>query len=317
MKLSYRTQANAQAISKIHNKPLDSKEWFKVVSAKKPDEDEDSEILLYDYIGWPYNDPRDFIQALSTMGNVLIRINSPGGDVFDGAAIFNSLTSHKGNVTIRIEGLAASMASVIAMAGKKVQAYENTMLMIHCAWTVAAGNQYEFAELSEFLAKVDSEVIMGAYQKKTKKSKKEICSMMKDTTYMSAKEAKEHGFIDEIVTGKSVKSEYDLSIFGEVPDEILNQDEHTITRKEFERALRNAGATRSEAKLAASVITAQRGNNTASDQRNVDNAPDGVVAINEDNKQTAIIIDPAVIDPSIIAAIKSNINILTGNQGGK
>jgi len=199
MKLSYRTQANAQAISAIHNKPLDNKEWFKVITAKKPEDDEPSEILLFDYVGWPYNDPRDFVQALSTMGNVLVRVNSPGGDVFDGASIYNSLSSHKGgDVTVRIEGLAASIASVIAMAGKKVQAYDNTMLMIHCAWTIAMGNQYEFAELSEFLSKIDNEVIMGAYQKKTKKSKKEICSMMKDTTYMSAKEAKDHGFIDEI-----------------------------------------------------------------------------------------------------------------------
>ena len=135
MKLSYRTQANAQAIAKIYNKPLDKQEWFKIVAAK--DDTEETEILLFDYIGWPYNDPRDLIQALAEMGDILVRINSPGGDVFDGTTIYNAFASHKGNVTTRIEGIAASMASVIAVAGNKVQAYDNTMIMIHNAWTIA------------------------------------------------------------------------------------------------------------------------------------------------------------------------------------
>jgi ATP-dependent protease ClpP protease subunit len=295
MKLSYRTQANAHAIAAIYNKSLDNKEWFKVIAAKN--DNEESEILLFDYVGWPYNDPRDFIQAISGMDNILLRINSLGGDVFDGAAIYNALASHKGNVTTRIEGIAASIASVITMAGKKVQAFDNTMLMIHNAWTIAAGNQYEFAELSEFLAKVDNEIIMGAYQNKTKKSKKEISSMMKDTTYMSAKEAKEHGFVDEIVTGKSVKAEYDLSIFGKVPDTDDYSQGRELTRKETERALRNAGASREYAR----AIAAKRAD--ASDE--VD--PPVIVP--------PVIVPPQdTLTPSIIAALKSNINILTGGK---
>lgn len=290
MKLSYRTQANAQAIAAIYNKPLDNKEWFKVIAAKK--DDEESEILLFDYIGWPYNDPRDFIQAMSELGNVLVRINSPGGDVFDGAAIFNCLTSHKGNVTTRIEGIAASMASVITMAGKKVQAYDNTMLMIHCAWTIAAGNQYEFAELSEFLAKVDNEVIMGAYQNKTKKSKKEICSMMKDTTYMSAKEAKEHGFVDEIVTGKSVKAEYDLSIFNTLTDEFHADGEPEHNKRMIEKALRDVGFSQNSAKA--------------------------FIARGLKVESVPVVIPPVIIPPQnhdaeIIAALKNNIKLIGGN----
>jgi len=246
MKLSYRTQANAQAIAAIYNKPLDKPDWFKVIAAKN--DNEESQILLFDYIGWPYNDPRDLIHALSEMGDVLVRVNSPGGDVFDGAAIFNALTSHKGTVTTRIEGLAASMASVIAMSGKKVQAYSNTMLMIHNAWTVAAVNQYEAAELSEFLAKVDNEIVMDAYKKKTKKSNKELCEMMKVTSKMTAEEAKGHGFVDEIVTGKSVKANLDLPIFANLPSEFfIGDDAEPIIRK-YEKALRDVGASKSEAK---------------------------------------------------------------------
>ena len=246
MKLSYRTQANAQAIAAIYNKPLDKPEWFKVIAAEK--DGGESQILLFDYVGWPYNDPRDLIHALSEMGDVVVRINSPGGDVFDGASIFNALTSHKGTVTTRVEGIAASMASVIAMAGKKVQAYSNTMLMIHNAWTIAAGNQYEFADLSEFLAKVDSDIVMDAYKKKTKKSDKELCEMMKSTTYMTAEEAMGHRFIDEIVTGKSVKANLNLSIFANLPDEFKLDGNAEPTPHDLEKALRDAGLSRNSAK---------------------------------------------------------------------
>jgi ATP-dependent Clp endopeptidase proteolytic subunit ClpP len=251
MKLTYRTQANAQAIAKIYNKPLENKEWFKIVNAKS--DDEPSEILLFDYIGWPYNDPRDLIEALSGMKDVLIRVNSPGGDVWDGTAIYNAISSHKGGtVTTRIEGIAASMASVISMAGKTLQAYDNTMLMIHNAWSFTAGNQYEMAEMADLLAKVDTN-ILSAYQKKSKKSKKEISEMMKATTYLTAKEAKELGFVDEIVTGKSVKATYDLSIFGAMPEGLEiegneDEDDEPAIRK-YEKALRDAGASKAEAKI--------------------------------------------------------------------
>jgi len=249
MKLSYRTQANAQAIAKIYNKPLDSPEWFKIVNAKN--ENEPSEILLFDYIGWPYNDPRDLIEALSGMKDVLVRINSPGGDVWDGTAIYNAFSSHKGGtVTMRVEGIAASMASVIAMAGKTLQAYDNIMLMIHNAWSFIAGNQYELAEMAALLAKVDTN-ILSVYQKKSKKSKKEISELMKATTYLTAKEAKELGFVDEIVTGKSVKATYDLSIFGAMSEgldiEDNENDDEPVIRK-YEKALRDVGASKTEAK---------------------------------------------------------------------
>jgi len=245
MRYAYRTQANAQAIAAIYNKPLDKPEWFKVIAAKK--DDEESEILLFDYIGWPYNDPRDFVQALAGMGDVTIRINSPGGDTFDGAAIYNSITSHKGNVTTRIEGLAASMASVIAVAGKKVQAYDNTMVMVHNAWTFTMGNQYELRDMADLLEKVDG-TILDAYQKKTKMGKKEIAQMMKDTTWMTAKEAKDKGFIDEIVTGKSVKGDFNLSIFANLPDELKFDNDTEPTIRDLEKALRDAGLSRNSAK---------------------------------------------------------------------
>jgi hypothetical protein len=168
------------------------------------------------------------------------------------------------------------------------------MLMIHCAWTIAAGNQYEFAELSEFLAKIDNEVIMGAYQNKTKKSKKEICSMMKDTTYMTAKEAKEHGFVDEIVTGKSVKAEYDLSIFNALTDEFHADGEPEHNKRMIEKALRDVGFSQNSAKaFIARGLKAE--------------------SLVPDPPPVPPVIVPPQDDSNIIARLKSNINLLGGN----
>ncbi len=255
MKLSYRTQANAQAIATIYNKPLDKPDWFKVIAAEK--DGDDSQILLFDYVGWPYNDPRELIQSLSNMGNVTIRINSPGGDVWDGAAIANALSSHKGIVTTRVEGLAASMASVIAMAGKRVQAYDNAMLMIHNAWTFVMGNQYEMRETADLLEKIDGN-ILDAYQNKCKKGKKAIAEMMKETTWMTAKEAKENGFIDEIVTGKSVKADFNLSIFANLPEELSDIEHPIFTGFDIEKALRDAKAPKGFAKAVAAACRAAK-----------------------------------------------------------
>lgn len=263
MKLNYRTRKNAEAVSRLFNKPLDRPDWFKIQGAANGD----GEILIYDYIGWPFTDPADLIRSLADMGNVTVRLNSPGGDVFDGMAIFNAFRSHSGAVTVRIEGLAASMASVIAMAGKKVQAYDNAMLMIHNSWTVSAGNQYDLRETADILEKIDGN-ILNAYHEKSKAGKRELADMMRSETWLTAKEAKEKGFVDAIVDGKGAKAHFDLSIFGNVPDGIEAEREgRELTEREIERALRNAGATVSFAK----AFVAGRSGSTSGDLRDVEN----------------------------------------------
>lgn len=287
MKLSYRTQANAQAIASIYNKPLDKPEWFKVIAATNGEE---AQILLFDYVGWPYNDPRDFIHALADMGDVTVRINSPGGDVFDGAAIYNALTSHKGTVTTRIEGMAASMASVIAMAGKKVQAYDNTLLMIHNSLTVAIGNQYELRDVADLLEKVDT-TITDAYQKKTKMSKRDIADMMKATTWMTAKEAKDKGFVDMIVDGKSIKADFNLSIFANLQDEFRLEDNTEPDKRTIEKALRDVGFSQNKAKAFIA-----RG-----------------LKVESEPVAEPVIVPPQDNDAEIIAALKNNLRIFGGN----
>jgi ATP-dependent Clp protease protease subunit len=252
MNLSYRNQKNAEAVSRFWGKPLDRPEWYKIEASAN----DQAEILVYDVIGWPYNDAGDLVRYVNSLGDkdILVRLNTPGGDVFDGMAIFNSLANHKGKVTIRIEALAASMGSVLAMAGKEIQAYSNTMMMIHDPWTYMAGNQYELREMADLLEKISGNML-DVYAGRSKIGKREMKEIMKAETWYTAKEAKEKGFIDTILeTGKAAKAQFDLTMYTNAPDGICSIEGRDLTEREIERALRDAGASRSFAK----AIVAER-----------------------------------------------------------
>ena len=252
MNLSYRNQKNAEAVSRFWGKPLDRPEWYKIEASAN----DQAEILVYDVIGWPYNDAGDLVRYVNSLGDkdILVRLNTPGGDVFDGMAIFNSLANHKGKVTIRIEALAASMGSVLAMAGKEIQAYANTMMMIHDPWTYMAGNQYELREMADLLEKISGNML-DVYTGRSKVGKREMKEIMKAETWYTAKEAKEKGFINTILeTGKATKAQFDLTMYTNAPDGICSIEGRDLTEREIERALRDAGASRSFAK----AIVAER-----------------------------------------------------------
>lgn len=253
MKLNYRNQKNAEATAKFWNKPLDRPDWFKVQASAE----DETEILIYDIIGWPFVEAAEFIRALAgiTTGKILVRIKSPGGDVFDSVAIYNALKEHKAKVTTRIEALAASAASFIAIAGKEVQAYSNAMMMIHEPYVLTAGNQYDLREVADILEKISGSMI-DIYAANATPGKREIAQMMKDETWLTAKEAKEKGFIDTILeSGKGAKAQFDLSMFAHAPDDICASKEgRELTEREIERALRDAGASRSFAKATVSKL---------------------------------------------------------------
>jgi len=252
MTFGYRNQKNAEAVSRYWGKPLDRPEWYKIEASAN----DQAEILVYDVIGWPYNDAGDLVRYVNSLGDkdILVRLNTPGGDVFDGMAIFNSLANHKGKVTIRIEALAASVGSVLAMAGKEIQAYSNTMMMIHDPWTYMAGNQYELREMADLLEKISGQML-DVYAGRSKVGKREMKEIMKAETWYTAKEAKEKGFIDTILeTGKAAKAQFDLTMYTNAPDGICSIEGRDLTEREIERALRDAGASRSFAK----AIVAER-----------------------------------------------------------
>ncbi|MFH0894761.1 MAG: head maturation protease, ClpP-related, partial [Bacteroidota bacterium] len=163
-------------------------------------------------------------------------------------SLFNAFVNHPAGVTVRIESLAASIASVIAMGGKKVESYQNSMIMIHNAWVLAMGDQNTFREIIDLLEKIDGN-LLDIYTGKTKSGKKEMKQMMADETWMTATEAKDKGFIDTIIpSGKAAKAQFDLSIFAHVPDDLMLEGNQEPTIRDLEKALRDAGLSKNSAK---------------------------------------------------------------------
>ena len=135
-------------------------------------------------------------------GDITVWINSPGGDCIAAAQIYNMLLEYKGNVTIKIDGIAASAASVVAMAGNKVIMSPVSMLMIHNPMTMAAGDTIEMKKAISMLTEV-KESIINAYELKTGMSRDKIAKLMDAETWMDANKAVELGFADEILSRES------------------------------------------------------------------------------------------------------------------
>ncbi|WP_044294499.1 head maturation protease, ClpP-related [Robinsoniella peoriensis] len=134
-------------------------------------------------------------------GNITVWINSPGGDVFAAAQIYNMLMDYKGNVTVKVDALAASAASVIAMAGTTVQMSPVAMMMIHNPMTIAIGDSKEMKKAGEMLNEV-KESIMNAYEIKTGMNRTKISNLMDAESWFNARKAVELGFADEVLEDK-------------------------------------------------------------------------------------------------------------------
>ena len=141
----------------------------------------------------------DFLSALSEHAgeDVTILLDSEGGSVTDGLSIYNAIMQYSGSVTVHIDAICASIATVIACAADKVVMNSNAKFMIHRAWTVAMGNSVEFRSMAEILELMDAD-IASAYADKTDLPEDELLAMMEAETWMSAEKALELGFVDEI-----------------------------------------------------------------------------------------------------------------------
>lgn len=164
-------------------------------------EAEVASIKIYDEIasdGWGIS-VKDIDEQIKDLGNkpLDIHINSYGGEVFEGFAIYNTLKDYKGFKTVYIDGIAASIASVIAMCGDKIVMSKASMLMIHNASGFAYGNAEEMQKVVNALEQINA-VIRGIYVAKTGMSEDEIKNLMDNETYLQPQECLDYGFIDEI-----------------------------------------------------------------------------------------------------------------------
>ena len=162
-------------------------------------------------------------------GNITVWINSPGGDVFAAAQIYNMLRDYKGSVTVKIDGIAASAASVIAMAGDTVCVSPVAMMMIHNPATMAMGETRDMQKAIAMLNEV-KESILNAYEFKTGLTRARLSHMMDDETWFNAKKAVELGFADKILFDKEEKKP-DKELKQEEPDEGKEGDEGESTKE--------------------------------------------------------------------------------------
>lgn len=173
--------------------------------------DEDRTISIYDVIGYDYwtgdgVTAKRVAAALRGMGPgpVTVNINSPGGDMFEGLAIYNLLREHDGEVTIKVLGLAASAASIIAMAGDTVQIARAGFFMIHNCWVVAIGNRNDLRAVADKLDPFDA-AMADIYVARTGKDLAEIQQQMDGETWIGGSSAVDQGFADELLASDQVK----------------------------------------------------------------------------------------------------------------
>lgn len=182
------------------------------------------ELLLYGEIGswWDDLDALGVVRQLEALNKdqIVVRIHSGGGLILEGLAIYNRLKESAAKVTVHIDGLAASMASVVAMAGDKVIMPENAWMMVHKPWVYTDGNADQLRKTADTLDGFEGSLI-GIYAAKSGRSEEEIATLLADETWINAAQALELGFIDEISSPVKAAASIDLSTFNKVPADLL------------------------------------------------------------------------------------------------
>lgn len=213
-----------------------NRQWFSV-QAKAG---EKAEIFIYDEIGIGYYgggvaavDLIAQVKALNleSSDELLVRINSPGGSFFEGNAIYNYLRSLKAKVVVRVEGMAASSASLIAMAGDRIEMPENAMMFIHNPWNMVAGDMHVMLKMADDLAKMrDSAVATYLRRAGDKMTKDGLIEMLDAETWLGAEDSVKFGLADVIDEPVRAAAMFDCSKYGfPMPKALVNN--HAEIRK--------------------------------------------------------------------------------------
>lgn len=185
--------------------------WNGGIKAAKADE---NSISIFDVIGADYwgdgVTASRIAGALRSMGgeDVTVNVNSPGGDMFEGLAIYNLLREYEGRVTVKVLGLAASAASIIAMAGDEVQIGRGAFLMIHNCWVYAMGNRHDLAQVAADMEPFDK-AMNDIYGARTGLNTATIEEMMNAETYIGGRDAVEKGFADRLLSADEISDDDD------------------------------------------------------------------------------------------------------------
>lgn len=205
---------------------------------------DDNVITMFDTIGedfWTGGGitAKKVTSQLRAIGDraVEVHINSPGGDMFEGIAIFNVLREHPQPVTIKVMGYAASAASIIAMAGDRIEIGAASFLMIHNCWVVAVGNRHDMAETAEWLAPFD-QAMVDLYVARSGQKASDVAKWMDAETFMSGSQAIERGFAEALLSADAITDD----------PAAKTRDREVNALRAMELTLVSAGATRSDAR---------------------------------------------------------------------
>lgn len=217
--------------------------------------DDIADVFIYgDIGGWmdglSANDFSREVNALS-VGTMNVRLNSGGGSVFEGQAIYNTLSQHPAKVIVSIDGVAASIASVIAMAGDEIRITEGSHVMVHKPWSMALGDAESMRKEAEVLDSLESGII-DIYAARTGKDRKQLTDWVAAETWFKGQSAVDAGFADKVIPAKRRENYARSSIFNSflhTPVDIIDELCNTPNIRELERILRDVeGFSQTQAK---------------------------------------------------------------------